>query len=102
MPQPDPKRQVRRFRLAIALLTFATAVFRAELAILLCTVTAYGVAARAVPAAKVAAPFALSFALALLFSVPLDSYFWQRYRPLPLWPELAAFYYNAVLVSLTR
>ena len=99
MPQPDPKRQVRRFRLAIALLTFATAVFRSELAILLCAVTLHGVLTRAVPWDRVVSPFAFSFALSLLFSVPVDSYFWQRYRPLPLWPELAAFYYNAVLGS---
>ena len=94
MPHPDPKKQVQRFKLSIELLTFATAVFRAELAILLCTVTAYGVCTRAVAAHKVVLPFALAFALALLFSVPLDSYFWQRRL---LWPELAGFYYNAVL-----
>lgn len=28
--------------------------------------------------------------------MPIDSYFWQRF---PLWPELAGFYYNAVLGS---
>ena len=33
---------------------------------------------------------------ALVLSVPIDSYFWQR---VPLWPELAGFYYNAVLGS---
>ncbi len=33
---------------------------------------------------------------ALVLSVPVDSYFWQR---VPLWPELAGFYYNAVLGS---
>ena len=33
--------------------------------------------------------------MALLISVPIDSYFWQK----PLWPELWGFYYNAILGS---
>ena len=38
-------------------------------------------------------PIGLKSALAaLVVSVPLDSYLWQR----PIWPELAGFYYNAV------
>ncbi|KAI8284773.1 Dol-P-Man:Man(7)GlcNAc(2)-PP-Dol alpha-1,6-mannosyltransferase [Colletotrichum sp. SAR 10_98] len=37
----------------------------------------------------------MSFTVALVVSVPLDSYFWQK----PLWPELWGFYYNAVLGS---
>jgi len=35
---------------------------------------------------------AISSLVALLISVPLDSYFWQE----PVWPELWAFYFNAV------
>lgn len=41
------------------------------------------------------AVFLSAFVAALGLSVPIDSYFWQR----PLWPELAGFYYNAVLGS---
>jgi alpha-1,6-mannosyltransferase len=37
-------------------------------------------------------PFIISSLVALLISVPLDSYFWQK----PVWPELWAFYFNAV------
>jgi alpha-1,6-mannosyltransferase len=33
--------------------------------------------------------------MALLISVPIDSYFWQK----PIWPELWGFYFNAVLGS---
>ncbi len=40
-------------------------------------------------------PFLLSFIIALVISVPVDSYFWQK----PLWPELWGFYYNAILGS---
>ncbi|TQS31667.1 hypothetical protein Golomagni_08044, partial [Golovinomyces magnicellulatus] len=32
----------------------------------------------------------------LALTVPIDSYFWQK---IPLWPELAGFYFNAVLGS---
>lgn len=98
LPHPDPKRQTRRFRLTIALLTCATAVFRSELAILLVTVTIYGLSSSLIPLSKVIPPFLFSFAFSLLVSVPLDSYFWQR-KPLIIWPELWGFYYNAVLGS---
>ncbi|KAL2064972.1 hypothetical protein VTL71DRAFT_4112 [Oculimacula yallundae] len=34
----------------------------------------------------------LSAVAALVVSVPIDSFFWQK----PIWPELAGFYYNAI------
>lgn len=42
-------------------------------------------------------PLVAGLSLASLFlTIPIDSYFWQKF---PLWPELAGFYYNAVLGS---
>jgi alpha-1,6-mannosyltransferase len=92
----DPKTlSIGRCKLAIALLTYATAVFRSELAILLTTTTLYLLIARGMPLITVMKSFLGSFIFALAGSVPLDSYFWQK----PLWPELWGFYFNAILGS---
>ncbi|KAI0137086.1 alpha-1,6-mannosyltransferase subunit [Xylariales sp. AK1849] len=92
----DPKTLSNgRCKLAIALLTCATAVFRSELAILLSTITAYLLAVRHLSLDRVIKAFLISFIFSLAISVPIDSYFWQR----PLWPELWGFYYNAILGS---
>ncbi|RWA03770.1 hypothetical protein EKO27_g11337 [Xylaria grammica] len=95
IPHSDPRKQIVRYKLAIAFLTMATAIFRSELAILMVTVTLYGLIVHRIPIAQIIKPFLAFFALALLISVPIDSYFWQK----PLWPELWGFYYNAVLGS---
>ncbi|KAI1813299.1 glycosyltransferase family 22 protein [Poronia punctata] len=95
LPHPDPKKRVVRFKVAIALLTMATAIFRSELAILMITVTLYGLATSHISLGQIIAPFLAFFAVSLGISVPIDSYFWQK----PLWPELWGFYYNAVLGS---
>ncbi|KAI0534241.1 Alg9-like mannosyltransferase family-domain-containing protein [Xylaria digitata] len=95
IPHADPKKQILRFKVAIALLTMATAIFRSELAILMVTVALYGLIVHHIPLTQIIKPFLAFFALALFISVPIDSYFWQK----PLWPELWGFYYNAVLGS---
>ncbi|KAI0855339.1 Alg9-like mannosyltransferase family-domain-containing protein [Xylaria cubensis] len=95
VPHPDPRKQGIRYKVAIALLTMATAIFRSELAILMVTVSLYGLLVPHVSLAQIIKPFLAFFALALFISVPIDSYFWQK----PLWPELWGFYYNAVLGS---
>ncbi|KAI3323461.1 glycosyltransferase family 22 protein [Xylariaceae sp. AK1471] len=92
---PDPRKQVVRYKCAVALLTIATAIFRSELAILLVTVTLYGLIIPHISLIQIVTPFLAFFALSLIISVPVDSYFWQK----PLWPELWGFYYNAVLGS---
>ncbi|KAH8675551.1 glycosyltransferase family 22 protein [Xylariales sp. PMI_506] len=92
----DPKTLTNgKCRLAIALLTTATAVFRSELAILLVTTTSYLLLVRRLALIHVIQSFSVTFIVSLLLSVPLDSYFWQK----PLWPELWGFYFNAVLGS---
>ncbi|TRX97974.1 hypothetical protein FHL15_001184 [Xylaria flabelliformis] len=95
VPHPDPRKQGIRYKVAIALLTMATAIFRSELAILMVTVSLYGLLVPHVSLTQIIKPFLAFFALALFISVPIDSYFWQK----PLWPELWGFYYNAVLGS---
>ncbi|KAK4075489.1 CAZyme family GT22 [Trichoderma aggressivum f. europaeum] len=95
LPKNDAKKAHVRRRQAIALLVFATAVFRSELAILLAATGLLLLANGLVGLRELIVVFLASFAASLALSVPVDSYFWQR----PLWPELAGFYYNAVLGS---
>ncbi|KAL7936868.1 glycosyltransferase family 22 protein [Trichoderma chlorosporum] len=95
LPKTDAKRAHVRRRQAIGLLVFATAVFRSELAILLAATGLLSLLRRGLGLGELAAVFLAAFAASLALSVPVDSYFWQR----PLWPELAGFYYNAVLGS---
>ncbi|KAL7942242.1 glycosyltransferase family 22 protein [Trichoderma barbatum] len=95
LPQNDPRRTHVRSCKAIGLLVFATAVFRSELAILLAATGLLIVAKSRLSLRKIITVFLVAFVTALGLSVPVDSYFWQR----PLWPELAGFYYNAVLGS---
>ncbi|KAI0460038.1 Alg9-like mannosyltransferase family-domain-containing protein [Xylaria acuta] len=95
VPHADPRKQGIRYKVAIALLTMATAIFRSELAILMVTVTLYGLLVPRISLTQIIKPFLAFVALALFISVPVDSYFWQK----PLWPELWGFYYNAVLGS---
>ncbi|KAI8628025.1 Alg9-like mannosyltransferase family-domain-containing protein [Xylariaceae sp. FL1651] len=73
----------------------ATTIFRSELAILLVTVTLYGLLVPYISLSQIIPIFLAFFAISLAVSVPVDSYFWQK----PLWPELWGFYYNAVLGS---
>ncbi|KAK0618049.1 alpha-1,6-mannosyltransferase subunit [Bombardia bombarda] len=84
-----------RQRLAIAMFVFAAAVFRSEVALLLAVTVLHLLLIPATSLERVIPPFLVSFLMALLISVPIDSYFWQK----PLWPELWGFYYNAVLGS---
>ncbi|KAI5927710.1 Alg9-like mannosyltransferase [Camillea tinctor] len=91
----DGKRPAAAYKLAIANLTMAAAIFRSELAILLATSTLYGLLVPHISIQRAAPAFLVFFAFSLLVTVPVDSYFWQK----PLWPELWGFYYNAVLGS---
>ncbi|KAI1765302.1 glycosyltransferase family 22 protein [Hypoxylon sp. FL1150] len=95
IPHPDGKMRAWRYRVAIANLTMAAAVFRSELAILLVTVTLYGLTLSHVSLRRVIHTFILFFVISLLSTISIDSYFWQK----PLWPELWGFYYNAILGS---
>ena len=95
LPRATEQETTRRRKQAIAALTFSAAVFRAELAILLFTTAAYLFLSGRASIRAIAPVFAVSFVGSLVLSMPIDSYFWQRW----IWPELAGFYYNAVLGS---
>ncbi|KAM0254799.1 hypothetical protein ACHAQJ_006398 [Trichoderma viride] len=95
LPKNDAKRAKIRHRQAIGLLVFATAVFRSELAILLAATGLLALAKSQLTFRELITVFLAAFVAALGLSIPIDSYFWQK----PLWPELAGFYYNAVLGS---
>jgi alpha-1,6-mannosyltransferase len=93
VPHPNRKAVVARQRLAICFFTFAAVIFRSEIAILLATTMLYQLVIPQISLKQLIPPFVVSFVMAVLISVPLDSYFWQK----PLWPELWGFYYNAIL-----
>ncbi|KAH7027511.1 glycosyltransferase family 22 protein [Microdochium trichocladiopsis] len=95
LPDADGRTPVKQFRLAVVLLTGATAVFRSELAILLAATGIYGLATGQITLGKLLPAFLTSFIFSLAMSIPIDSYFWQKI----LWPELWGFYYNAILGS---
>ncbi|KAB5551406.1 alpha-1,6-mannosyltransferase subunit [Coniochaeta sp. 2T2.1] len=96
----SPSTTFRRQRLSITLLVFAAVIFRSEVAILLLTTSLYLLLAPETHLAILIPPFLVSFLMALLISVPLDTLLWQRW-PL-IWPELWGFYYNAVLGSASN
>ncbi|KAI9902977.1 hypothetical protein N3K66_002329 [Trichothecium roseum] len=91
-----PRRAIRvswyRRKQAVALLTLATTLFRAELAILLAAVGLRLLLARELSLRGIIPVFVAAFAGSLALTVLLDSYFWQQLT----WPELKAFLYNTV------
>ncbi|KAL1869316.1 hypothetical protein VTK73DRAFT_3183 [Phialemonium thermophilum] len=98
LPHPNPRSRNPRVRLAIALFVFAATIFRSEVAILLATNALYMMVIPQVSLERLLPPFAVSFIMALVITVPLDSYFWQK----PLWPELWGFYFNVILGSSSQ
>ncbi|KAH7376470.1 Alg9-like mannosyltransferase [Plectosphaerella cucumerina] len=92
LPHPDSNTQNARHRVAISIFVFAAVVFRSEVALLLGANGLYLLLTRHTTLIKLIPPFAISFIAALILSVPLDSYFWQK----PLWPELWGFVYNVL------
>jgi len=88
-------RSARRRRTAIYLLVMAGVIFRSEIAILLFAEVVYMLLRRRVSLTKEIVPAGLTAAaIALLFTVSVDSLFWQRF---PIWPEWIGFYYNTIL-----
>lgn len=87
-----------RRKQAIGLLVFSAVIFRSELALLLAALLLQLLLRRQMSLPALVPVLVLSLITALALSVPVDSYFWQR----PVWPELEAFYYNAVLGSASN
>lgn len=82
----------KRHRLVIYLFVLAGVIFRSEIALLLFTNLTYLLLQQSITLRTIFWTGFLSAAIALLLSVPIDSYFWQK----PVWPELAGFIYNAI------
>ncbi|KAM3077051.1 Dol-P-Man:Man(7)GlcNAc(2)-PP-Dol alpha-1,6-mannosyltransferase [Clarireedia jacksonii] len=87
-----PARGGSRPRLGIFLFVFSGVVFRSEIALLLFTQLGYLLLQFRMSLKTVIPAGIQSAVAALVVSVPIDSYFWDK----PLWPELAGFYYNAI------
>ncbi|KAI2028765.1 alpha-1,6- mannosyltransferase [Ophidiomyces ophidiicola] len=91
---PTPSKSAVKYRLCLYFLTLAGIIFRSEIALLLATVTIYHWTQGNVNIRREVIPAGVCGVLVGLFvSVPIDSFFWQKY---PLWPELSAFLYNVV------
>ncbi|PFH59137.1 hypothetical protein XA68_12757 [Ophiocordyceps unilateralis] len=95
LPDSNARQALIRRKQAIGMLVLATAIFRAELAILLAVVGLWLLVSGRMTIRRLVPVVVGTLAMALLMSVPLDSYFWQK----PVWPELWGFYFNAVLGS---
>jgi alpha-1,6-mannosyltransferase len=91
-----PLMAAKYHRQTLALVTFAGVVFRSELAVLVVTFSGYifhttghySLTRTIIPAG------AVGLILGLLATVPIDSFFWQKF---PLWPEWTSFYFNTIL-----
>ena len=92
---PASRSSRRRHKLALTLLTVAGIVFRSEIAILLASQVLYFYFRPYIrlPLSSIIPAGLLGALIGLTLTVPIDSFFWQRW---PLWPELTGFVYNIV------
>ncbi|KAL8837051.1 MAG: hypothetical protein Q9176_005920 [Flavoplaca citrina] len=81
----------RKYQILLSLITTAGIVFRSELALFLIPHTLFLLATRRISIASITTSGILGSLIGLSVTVPIDSFFWQRF---PLWPELSAFSYN--------
>ncbi|GLB40722.1 putative alg9-like mannosyltransferase family protein [Lyophyllum shimeji] len=84
----------RSITAAVALLTFTTVVFRAEVLLLLAPLVLQSLLHRHITLPKVVKVGLISGLLSLTLTVVVDSYFWDQAY---LWPELAGLYFNVYL-----
>lgn len=91
----EPGKARAWYRQSLFFLTFAGVVFRAEIAVLVLSLSVFLVGINPSSLTSIVIPAGLVGAiLGLLTTVSIDSYFWQQF---PIWPELQGFYYNTVL-----
>lgn len=92
---PAARSSRRRQKSALTLLTIAGIIFRSEIAILLASQTLYLFCRPYIrlPILSIVPAGLLGAFIGLALTVPIDSFFWQRW---PLWPELTGFIYNIV------
>ncbi|KAF8469598.1 Alg9-like mannosyltransferase family-domain-containing protein [Kalaharituber pfeilii] len=116
-PAQTTQSSYRRQRLGIYILTFTGIIFRSEIALLLGTHVALYLFQRRTSLTKVVIPAGLTGAfIGLAITLTIDSYFWQTYSHTPppfstpiltqqlglIWPELSAFYFNAIQGSASE
>ncbi|KAL1973473.1 hypothetical protein VTN31DRAFT_6108 [Thermomyces dupontii] len=92
-PKASPETHRRRCQTALALLTVAGVIFRAELALFLATHTLYLLLTRRIGVWDTITAGIVGLAVGLTATVVVDSYFYQQF---PLWPELTAFVFNVI------
>ena len=92
---PASKSSRRRYSRALSLLAITGVIFRSEIAILLGCHTLYLYLQPYIrlPLRTIIPAGLLGTLLGLTLTVPIDSFFWQKW---PLWPELTGFIYNIV------
>ena len=92
---PAARSSRRRQKFALTLLTIAGIVFRSEIAVLLASQTLYLYFRPYIrlPILSIFRAGLLGAFIGLALTVPIDSFFWQRW---PLWPELTGFIFNIV------
>ena len=92
---PASRSSRRRHKSALTLLTIAGIVFRSEIAILLASQTVYLYFRPYIrlPLSSIIPAGLVGAFIGLALSVPIDSFFWQRW---PLWPELTGFIFNII------
>ena len=78
---------------AAACLVMATAIFRCDVLLLLLTIGLTWLIRGDLSVRKAIQVGLMAGAVSLMLTVPLDSFFWQRW----VWPEGEVFYYNAIL-----
>ena len=80
-------------RVMVFLLVFAITVFRSELALIAAFMVLTDLARSRYPIKELVVVGLVSFSVALVCTVGVDSYFWSEAY---LWPELEAFIFNAI------
>ncbi|KAF8624429.1 hypothetical protein AX17_007138 [Amanita inopinata Kibby_2008] len=81
----------RAYKIAIALLTFATVVFRAEIALLLGPLVVQTLITRKLSFSEIVRVGLFVGFTSIALTTLIDSYFWNAF---PLWPELHGVYFN--------
>ncbi|CAL8575190.1 Dol-P-Man:Man(7)GlcNAc(2)-PP-Dol alpha-1,6-mannosyltransferase [Xanthoria parietina] len=90
-PRVEPYLYMSKAQLFLSLVTITGVIFRSELALFLIPHTLVLLVTRRLNVACIVKFGLLGALIGLSITVPIDSFFWQRF---PLWPELSAFSYN--------
>ena len=84
---------MHKLKEALFLLTAVGVVFRSEIAILVGAHAVWLLLQHRLPVTGVIVPGLLGLIVGLCITVPVDSFFWQKF---PIWPEFTGFVYNVM------